>query len=908
MDEQVREDNQEPQDDKPTQDAETPDTGNENQSQDSESIDPKEAKKGEVEEDDTNEEGKNYATTDSTEKVNKEDPIKNTKEKESSRVDQESSDELIGDQGEFKLDQISNAHQITIGAINNFYGNRGSFEFDQRKSNKDEVNNSQKHQKETNSDKKESKDTGNNFYGNKGNFNFYQGNSETYKDPTKPFNAYIRKSDLISEKTIKKYSSILRRDRLILVSTYSKRLLYAASSTIIRKMDVDKSYDVRFLEFQGENEENMNLSPRTLIEQSIGEGERQIFLVDLINKESAFKFSERLVKSIGRGEQLQDSLRKKEVYIICRFSSSEQIDFFDSNKNLHDFPEWRLNITEYIQLLLRSLFPREEQWANKIFNDIQEQKEYGIYGGSNDFEQALSQLLENQPANISTIVNNNAIEMAIGREKGKEKKEEVTAQVLIDSSPIAKEILYAACFLPKLHLREFRKVIDFILTEKGNCTIKVEEDFITKKGKKKKHTLSKEVNALSHFEEHSDTIFQKLHLEEVITEGNNTVVDFNLPSLRKKVFTALKLKYSNFCLKQSRKIVYESGFLLDVSTDETIVSKVIKLSIDLSLADPINRVGKEILWDIGLGVKITESQPINSTQFLSSGFQNFERLNVLIVKFLEHESLRPIIRDFFQELLKTEEGAMLLLYILDSQIENSSLDILEWVKIAFDDFVNHDMIEEKASEVLITMSNKNNLNIYDFLERLKGWLPNEADKDRLSNHSSFGLTFLYWYSSLACIKLPKKYYGEFPSRYYLFSSLQKPNEPEVEKKIEGLIIWLFHPKLDGVFFNNSFNFSRKKIRTNADLIEYWSLILLGDSKEKKIQPEAEKLVKLILVQTKKYANKATQRNLRAVWIQKAQFYLLKGAELPFHEIKEKEVWKYRRNNLKKILKIFDKNE
>lgn len=742
-----------------------------------------------------------------------------------------------------------------------------------------------------------------------------------FDDPTEKYNADAI-SGIIPYQAIQNQVKLLKKQRVVIIHTDSPRLLSSAAADLIKGIDNKNEYDTRLLEFKRDDFQNSSLVPNLLLDPRVGGDKNQIFLIDLIDSHSAKVFLKVLLESIDRGKQLIEKLKDKNTYIICRFSSSELKEIFSSNNQSNGFIEWDLNFEDYLLPILTKLFSLTE--AKELHKNILHQRKYGIYGDAVEFNQSISKLLDQRDIDIRRSVYGNIEKVNSLKEKGEKQIKRYTAEDLLSESPISKELLYVASFFPELHLREFRRIVLFLLEEK-ECIVEEEEAVITKKGKKKIIKKERKVNSREYFLENPDETFQKVHLEEILNEETKTVIDFNEPYLRKEVRLYFQSKFPNYCTEQFYDIV-KFDLLFDVEASDKLVKNIIKLVVEMSLTDP-QYYGTKLLLEIGVGkIKIDETESyeenalrvsserdndkesiIKALTILLQHRHNLDRLALLISELLEYESLKRTVDEFFGSLIQIWKKPEVLLSILKRLKYNNNIDQLFWLKRIFNEVAeNKDEVKNEANGIFIGMGKKTNVEIFDFLDKVKEWWPKNTTDNEVKDHNLYGLAFLYNYSISTVYTLPDINYGKFPSNYFLFSSIIDVENEEVENKIDYLIEWLFHPSLNGFSYNNDYTFDLFDIRTNADLIEHWVLILLGNLSSKKANPKAKKIVKIILKKISQYTSKATRNNLKSVWSQKAQYYLVMGAELPLENRSKKNMLTYRRNNLRKILKYFDK--
>lgn len=733
-----------------------------------------------------------------------------------------------------------------------------------------------------------------------------------FEDPTKEYHLDQSKSNFImlDDGNLKYYES-LKKHRLITLHSISSKICDNIASVLMCNLLQEKKYSLRILEFNNETSGEQIISERILLDKRITKDKPHIFIVDLIDTSLSRNFLESIINATESGKQLTQDLLKNDIYIVCKFSSTNIKQLFDRERKRYGLGEWHLDFSEFIFPLLKEKFDLET--AKKLYEDIEVQKTFEIYGDNNEEHSlAIAQLLENNTKNeIIRTVYSYVERVRLLKEKGEKQIKRVTPRDLIKSSPIAKEILYVATFFPQLHLREFKELVSFILEDK-DFEIKVKEEYTSKKGHLKKRQIKTTINSLEFFRKDPDKIFRKLCLEEMSDEDSKTIIDFNKPHLRKEIKAFFKSQYPDYTRRQFNDIV-NFDLLFHSAASNKLVSNIINLVVETALTAP-EYYGTRLLMSIGIG-KIRQQenttgdneddQIINALNAIIEHQINLERLTLLISELSNHDQFTKTINDFFGSLIQLWKKPKILLDLLWRLRFKENIDQLFWLKRIFNEVSDEDeKVINQAQSHFINLGKQKNVEIFLYLDKLKTWWPRRNSSYKIKKHNLYGLTFLYTYSIATVHSIPKKLYGEFPSGYYLFSKFHELEDKELKKKLSLLIQWLFHPSLKGLTYNNSFIFSVEEIRTNADLIEHWRLLLLGNKKKKEIPVKVKFIVKSLIKEIHKYTDRTTQLSLKSVWTQKAQFYLIKSAGLKYHQRSQRKSLTKRRENLKKILKHF----
>lgn len=740
-------------------------------------------------------------------------------------------------------------------------------------------------------------------------------------DPTLPYSISDKTIKVKTFDGLKEQVIALKEERIILLNSFDQTLLDAATYAIISKLQKQEALDCRVLEFKDSNLNRTDLDLTLFTNQQIGKGNSQIVVVHLTNVKPAESFFDSLFGRLNSGDVIKSQLASNKIFVLVTFSSTTLMQKFRERKSQFYFLHWYISFTKYLSPLLKDIFSQEE--TDYLYEKIIEQHKYGLFGDNEEeFYQKISKKIEEGKRALRDEIGRNIERVATQKKNGQQQIKRLGAEELLKTCPISKELLYVAAFFPQLGFREFNKIASFILKGKKK-EIEIEEKYTTKKGKKKTRTVTQTIIILDHFNQNRDEAYQKTYLEEVKTEDLTTVIDFQEPYLRKEVKVYYLKNFPDYTKQQFQDII-QFDLLFDIDASNQLIDNIVKLVVETALTNP-NYYGRELLMKIGLGkfVKQEESDTeeekkdiiIQALNVFLEGieqYHNLNRLASLIGEMLEYPQLKKSIDHFFGDLIQTWQKPEIVLEILKRLRFSKHLDQLFWLKRIFNEISpDQKYIKQSAYNYLIRLGRQNSFNIYNFLAQIKEWQPHRKTKYNIKKdklHKLYSLSFLYSYSVAVVHTLPEKLYGEFPSKYFLFAKFAELSDQEIKDKIRFLVVWLFHEHLNGLFYNNKPSFDVNDINTNADLIEHWSLILLGNSKKQQaVTHEHSKiLLKMIFVSIKQNTDKLTQRNLRVTWFEKRRYYLNYEASLPTYEKDKRKKARFRRKHLDKLIKHFDK--
>lgn len=750
---------------------------------------------------------------------------------------------------------------------------------------------------------------------------------KSFEDPTQKYS--ISTKTIVVEKfeNLSKKIEEIQEHRVLLINSYDQNLLNSATYAIIEDLQTKGTFKCRVLEFKDDNLQRSDLNLKMFTEQKIGKGKSQIFVVHLTNVHQANSFLDSLFDRTNSGDLIKSGLRANNIFVLVIFSSTEIIRKFEENKTQFHFINWYVSFEKYLPQLLRDKFSEEE--ASYLYENIIEQNQYKLFGDEEiEFYLKISKKIEESNRAIRDEVGSNIEKVKKLKESGKQAIQRINTEQLILDYPTSKGLLYIAAFFPLLSFREFNKLVSNILSgEEGE--IEIEEEYKSKKDKIKFRKVKEAIDLQKHYKNNSDLALQKAYLEEVRTDNLSTVVDFREPYLRKEAKAHYQREYPKYIKDQFDKII-DFDLLFDIEASSKFIENIVEVVVETALTDP-DYYGKKLLKEIGLGKFILKdtNKEIGDDKWILEAlstilgikdikrYHDFNRLATLIAKMLEYPQLKRSVDDFLSSLIKVWKSPEIVLEILNRLRYSKNIDQLLWLKRIFNEVVDERMeIKQRAYNYLILLGRQYSFVIYDFLVQIREWkLKNTVNfgknkSDKL--YKLYSLTFLFSFAKEVAFTLPKKFYGDFPSKYILFARFNEIGENEMRDKIHFLISWLFHKNLDRIFYNNIKTFDLNTINSNADLIEHWSLILLGNSKKRqsKASDQSKKILQIIFSEIKKNTDKLTQKKLRSTWYDKIQYYIKLIVSLPINKenIEERRRIDFKRKNLEKMIKYFNKSK
>jgi hypothetical protein len=345
---------------------------------------------------------------------------------------------------------------------------------------------------------------------------------------------------------------------------------------------------------------------------------------------------------------------------------------------------------------------------------------------------------------------------------------------------------------------------------------------------------------------------------------------------------------------------------------------LIRLSTEMALLNPayyganwfifnINQVKNDYIYDnTPVGGEIEEFfQILNNIRNEAARRLFYGHLSNLIREMLNHSELRGMISDFLNKLIESGDYDAVLKIVLQvgKRLRFAPyFDLLHWLKLLLDQVSLE--VREGTRNALMDFALQSKLQIYELLDKVKTWLPKEdTDIDHYTLPHQYALLFLLDY----CLISPKEYWefiGEWPCKYPLFYPMQK-DKRLAEERLNRLVKWLLHPGIQKVFEKNFPEKNYSAIRTSADVIAVWALILLGKDM-KKTHPEAWDVFEILLQQLCLASDKKQQREILDYWGELCKIHRIGITKFSIKQKEEREEFKYRYRVLTKLITQFKK--
>jgi hypothetical protein len=419
--------------------------------------------------------------------------------------------------------------------------------------------------------------------------------------------------------------------------------------------------------------------------------------------------------------------------------------------------------------------------------------------------------------------------------------------VFREESEVHKAAAFVATYLPDLSQRDFDRLVLLLLGDETSTGERTRQVVGSDGGLT---TLREPIEERwsDRWLRDADSVFGDCHLRAVISGDGSWVVDFSEPYLRRELRGYLERRFPWYVRRQCRAL-QNSGALFAIDLSRTTVEGLVRLFVERAIVDPAG-FGSIWLLDLVQGLRIQlEGEPPSASPeeglawllerlaveaHLRAHF--YGRLALLIREMLDHEALRPIVREFFEFLIAARQHDALLNVILDLARRlrfAPHFDPLVWLRRLLDQ--GSEAVRERTAKRLLTLARESGPRIYEFLAVLRSWLPEVGrPTERFSVSNRFALEFPFAYCLDMARSLPPERFGVWPSRHPLFYALPS-NPKEAREEIAKLVNWLLDPR--GVALEQADPTETMRtadvvrISHVADLVEHWVWVLEGGSED-----------------------------------------------------------------------------
>lgn len=464
--------------------------------------------------------------------------------------------------------------------------------------------------------------------------------------------------------------------------------------------------------------------------------------------------------------------------------------------------------------------------------------------------------------------------------------------VFREESEIHRTVALVATYFPELNQKDFNR---FVLLLLGDETTTVERKRQVVGSDGSAATLHEEIEERwsDRWLRNADRVFHDCYLRPVLSADGSWVVDFSEPYLRRELRGYLE-RHSPWYVRRQCQALQDSGVLFALDLSQAAVKGLVRLFIERALVEPAG-FGSVWLVDVvqSLRTQIKGEPPASASPeetlawlleklaavaHLQVHFHG--RLSLLIREMLDHETLRPLVREFFEFLIAARQhGALLgvVLYLTRSLRFAPHFDPLYWMRRLIDQ--GSPEVREQAQNVLVDLARKSGPSIYEFLAVIRSWLPEaERPAERFSCSNRVALEFPFDLSLKIAKSLPPDRIGVWPSRHPLFYALPD-NLERARIEIGKLVEWLLDSR--GAALETAD--PRETMRTAevvridhvAGLIEHWAWVLEGGTEDGPAEGRA--LFRVIVEEIDRRIGAKERSWLQRSWQRRQDDYLRQAA-------------------------------
>jgi hypothetical protein len=621
----------------------------------------------------------------------------------------------------------------------------------------------------------------------------------------------------------------LETERILLLTSYRESAAYAAAYSLVLDEQFNEKDKKALFPTRRQDKERLDLDLKSLADdQILGETPR-IILIE-IGSPCPFLDSA-LSLEWNTAATLRDRLEARHSYVIL--AVDEQL--FSNAAPDTRIPYYSVSHLRY--LLARDL-------ADRAADDL-ESRLLASFGRDKSAMDAheLYQLVADRLGKGVQAFESLLLDLELPPAARKEKLQPVTAaDVFREDSEIHRAAAFVATYFPDLSQRDFDGLV---LTLLGDQTTTVERSsqVVGQDGELITVRENKEERWSERWAVNGDRVFRDCHLRTVGSADGSWIVDFSEPYLRRELRAHLERHFSWY-LRRQCQILQDRGILFSLELSALAVDALIRLFVERAVVDPVG-FGSVWLLDLvrGLRIQLDGDPPSDSEAELAWLLEQlaveaqlrahfYGRLALLIREMLDRETLRPMVREFFEFLIAARQHDVLLDVVLELARRlrfAPHFDPLTWMRRLLDQ--GRAKVASRAAERLITLARDSGPRIYEFLAVIRSWLPDAArPAERFSVSNEVALEFPFVYSLDVAGSLPEERFGEWPSRHPLFYAL--PAEPaEAHKEIATLIDWILDPRGSALETGDPSDPTRTseavRIAYVGDLVEHWSWVLEG---------------------------------------------------------------------------------
>lgn len=556
---------------------------------------------------------------------------------------------------------------------------------------------------------------------------------EVFKDPTESFTLREKVTPMhLDNDALQKSLAEIAQDRIIFLGGKSSSNVVATLHHLIQKYQPQSTQEYRWLSFWGKNNAQRSIYLSSISEEAFPQN--ALVAIDITQNKASDTFLRSIMEISEQGAiEIKNTLRKKNLVIICYFNGAEQIQELTNQKSGHfGFHYWD---------------------TSPPINTLQE--------FITDFDYT---------------------------------------KMYDQNYSVFKYILYVATFFPRTSPKEFKNIVDLLLSEKKDEVLATTREMSEKDEVLKRTEELKTRNLLYLWEQQTDDFFKECGLT-IEHENDLQKVDFKDTREREAYKVYFKSKMPFLLLEQFDNLV-NSGLPFAPDTSAQVIEYFIQIACELARNDPYFYGTKllQTVSDLFKKTKEDDATPVPLKTFLIELIYAMLKLeNVLLTEHIE-----SFLIEHLDYRYRTKKGSHHLLTDIVFELKDLEMfDPYHWIETMMK--LGKKDTKTSAYHLFFRLADSHKENIQEvhteFFEKgIKNWLlqgENVALWDQGETQEAI-----------------KSYAISFIIDYWGFYNLEKWNIL-ADADPEFLVSWLFHPGLETSYNNRSRHMGLKVIRKDG---------------------------------------------------------------------------------------------
>jgi hypothetical protein len=627
----------------------------------------------------------------------------------------------------------------------------------------------------------------------------------------------------------------LKERRIVMLTSYREKAAYAAAHSLLTDSSFDgKKHRILFPARQ-RDKERPDLELMSLANEAFLGKESQVLLIEV---EGKCTFLDSLLHSSqGAVGSVCQTLDQNDSYLVLSIAE----DLVESEVAGDTVGEIFTHSVPYLRYLLSPAYADKaesmEARLRTALGSLSTQTE------RREHYQRIADQLQRGTAVFEKFLDELEQAMHLEPEARNEKLRPVDPPAVFAGKSDAHRAaaFVAACF-PDLNQRDFDRFVRLLL---GDATTPVASSrpAYRRDGKLLLIQEEKQERWSERWLREADSIFADCHLRTIVSGDGSWAVDFCESYLRDELRKYLQSHHPWYLRHQCQRL-QRSGVLFSPDLSPKAAEGLVQLFVERAIVDPTG-FGSIWLLELVLSARSALSgddlpgAAEDALSWLADQLAQaqlraifLQRLTMLVREMLDHEVLRPVVNEFLSHLVGVQQHDALLDVILELAPRlrfSPHFDPLIWMRRLLDE--GSTSVLRRTIDRLTDLAWDSRLRIYDFLAKIRTWLPEDDEaKEGLSVSARVALEFPFLYcAAVAGLIEP----GVWPSQHPLFYAL--PSDPlkasEARAALAMLVAWALEvPGIDATEGNAADPLhTPETVRLGhvADLIEHWAWVLEG---------------------------------------------------------------------------------